>query len=281
MTRQQPYVGLEFSYQQLLANLQDISAIARSFITPNSLKVLSQCASDLQNIRNSTANKVHYWTIRQNWPVQTLESSGEYRASEKGTGRSVFAEFSFRWGVKNSAANGNSRTFVLVDEATTSIRVIDTHTTSVVALWQMEVGDATSPGCHFHASMTERNYKTGEPAATGTLLTPAGDIGSEANCTGDGSGDSLFPEWLKVPRLPSIIVTPFDALEFLLCELFQNGWPQAVSESNHNVQSWSRSQNDRLSKLLRWKLDVLRNSTSGPWPALKRAKPDARLFIGN
>ncbi len=270
MTRNQNYVGIEFDYQQLQNNLQDIAAIARSFLAPESLGVLRQCGEDLTSIRNSTSSRIHYWSISQDWPVRTLESSGEYRASDKGTGRSVYAIFSFRWGIKNTNQNGRNRTFTMIDEATTSIRVIDKQTSNLVALWQMEVGDASSPGCHFHASMTERNDK---PEAT---ITESEIIEAE-----DSATEKLFPEWLKVPRLPSVIVTPFDALEFLLCELFQKDWPQAVSQSNHNVMSWSRSQNDRLSRLLRWKLDVLRRAETGAWSALKRAKPHAQLFVGS
>ena len=270
MTRSQTYNGIEFEYQKLLTNLADITAIASPFITADSIRVLKQCGENLNNIRSSNANTVQYWEIKKTWPVQTLESSGEYRASAKGTGRPVFALFSFRWGIKNSNSGSHHRTFSLVDEATTSIRVVDQETSELVALWQMEVGDASSPGCHFHASITERDYKTQN--------LPSTDDGKQII---DSGGIKLFPEWLKVPRLPSVIVTPFDALEFLLCELFQLGWLQAVSNSNHNVTSWSRSQNDRLSRLLKWKLDVLRNSQTGAWSALKRAKPNAQLFVGS
>lgn len=259
MTRQDTYEGLEFGYKQMLDNIQNVTEIAKPFITQDSLNVLKRCGTSLSNIRDSKANQVCFWKIDEEWPIQTLVSPGEYRDSDKHKGHSVYAKFSFRWGIKNTNSNRDSKTFCLVDEATASIQVFKTDSDKMVALWQMEVGDKDSPGCHFHASMTERNYKQLQ----------AGEV-----------TENLFPEWLKVPRLPSIIITPFDALEFMLCELFQKRWPQAVSRRDHNVQSWSRSQKDRLTKLLEWKLLEVKNSNSGPWVALKKAKPNARLFAG-
>ena len=271
MTLKQNYVGIEFDYQQVQKNLKDITEIAGSFLDPASVGVLRQCGMDLSSIKNSRASEVHYWSIKQDRPVRTLESRGEYRASDKRNGRSVYALFSFSWGIKNTNRNGCNRTFTLIDEATTSIRIMDKETSDLVALWQMEIGDASSPGCHFHASMTERNDK---PKTTPT----ENEITEEKY----PATEKLFPEWLKVPRLPSLIVTPFDALEFLLCELFQRRWPQVVSQSNYHVFSWSRSQNDRLCRLLSWKLEVLRDSQNGGWSALKRAKPsNAQMFIGS
>jgi hypothetical protein len=35
-----------------------------------------------------------------------------------------------------------------------------------------------------------------------------------------------------------------------------------------------------LTKLLEWKLLEVKKSNSGPWVALKKAKPNARLFAG-
>lgn len=270
MTSDKTYNGIEFEYNKILDNLRDISVIAQSFITAESTSVLMQCSTDLTNIRDSTSSKTQYWGIRQSWPVITIDSKGEYRASAKGKRRSVYAVFSFRWGIKNSSGNGRKRTFYLVDEATTSMQVFDKETSNMVALWQMEVGDAKSPGCHFHASMTERCDRS-----------EIDNPGEEPTERDDSENEKLFPGWLKVPRLPSLIVTPFDALEFLLCELFQNRWPQVVSENNFHVTSWSRSQKDRLSRLLKWKLDVLQNSQAGAWSALKLAKPHAQLFVGS
>lgn len=269
MTSDKTYNGIEFEYQKILDNLRDISVIAKSFITPESISVLTHCGTVLENIRNSTSSNTQYWEIRQSWPVRTIDSEGEYRASAKGRGRAVYAKFSFRWGIKNSSGNGGRRTFYLVDEATTSMQVFDKKTLNMVALWQMEVGDAQSPGCHFHASMTERCDRS-------EIDNPV----EEPTDRDDFENEKLFPEWLKVPRLPSLIVTPFDALEFLLCELFQTRWPEAVSQNYHHVTSWSKSQNDRLCKLLSWKLKVLQESQNGGWSALKRAKPtNAQMFL--
>ncbi|TWT34989.1 hypothetical protein KOR42_53390 [Thalassoglobus neptunius] len=119
----------------------------------------------------------------------------------------------------------------------------------LIAQWQIEAGDASSPGCHFHSAV---------------------------NQYGD---DGLFPEWLKVPRLPSVLLTPMDGLEFLLGELFQLRWPQAVSEESEDRNSWAKSQRERLCNLLSWKLDIVRQSETTPWMALKKAKPELDVLM--
>ena len=271
MTKKVPYSGIEFGYQNIVNEIQYMRAITKDFLSPECDGVLQQCQSDLESIRSSSAERIQYWGIKDYLPLKTVDSNGEYRNTSKGTGRSVFATLSFRWGIRNPSSR-NSRTFCLVDEATTSIQVFDSKSQELVALWQTEIGDATSPGCHFHSSMTERNYKS---------------IANFDN-TSESSGNAfenqsaiLFPEWLKVPRMPSVLVTPMDGLELLLGELFQVRWSQSISQDSHNLSSWAKCQGDRLKRLLKWKLDEVGKADTTPWMALKRAKPDRDIFLGN
>lgn len=154
-----------------------------------------------------------------------------------------------RWGLKNPD-RGRSRQneFVLTGEVTTGIQIYDADSGELVARWQIEAGDATSPGCHFHAA------------------------------TNQYGKDGLFPEWLKIPRLPSLLLTPMDGLEFLLGELFQLRWLERVSKESEIRNSWARSQGHRLTRMMEWTLSCVKNPDTTPWMDLKKAKPSLELL---
>lgn len=212
--------------------------------------VLDTCAERLENIRNSGTDRSHLWQIQDEWSIQTIESQGEYRGSGREGGKSVFGKLCFRWEIWNpDRSRRRQREFNLLGEATTSLKILSREGDHLIAQWQIEAGDASSPGCHFHAAV---------------------------NQYGD---DGLFPEWLKIPRLPSMLLTPMDGLEFLLGELFQLRWAQTVSEESEDRDSWAKCQRDRLSNLLSWKLDIVRQSQTTPWMALKKAKPELDFLM--
>jgi hypothetical protein len=88
-----------------------------------------------------------------------------------------------------------------------------------LAMWRVEVGDDASPGCHFHTQIEgERN-------------------------------NPPYPRSLSVPRLPTLLVTPMAALEFLLAEMFQSRWQQHAAEESAEMQRWKPIQKQRLLKL--------------------------------
>lgn len=271
MSKNSGYTGLAFSYAQMLKEIQWMKSLADEFLAAEHRGVLQQCHDELTSIRGSRTDRVQYWEIREEWPIKTRVSGGEYRASGKDSGRPVFGTLSFRWGVKNVDKSVKSQaSFYLVEEATTSIQVFDEETSRVVARWQIEVGDANSPGCHFHSSMTERQYKMSSDDGSAEEF-------DESNQT--ETHEPLFPEWLKVPRLPSLLVTPMDGLEFLLGELFQIEWNRSISRDSFNMSSWANSQGERLARLLTWKLKQIGEPDTTPWMALKKAKPEPYVFV--
>lgn len=241
------YTGIMLSYVSILNEVYRMKKLTADFISSEG--VLDACVSNLESIRNSTPNRMHRWEISDEWPLTTVPSAGEYRASQKGGGQTVYGTLTFRWEIENpDCGSGHPDNFHLIGEATISLKMfLETH--DLVAQWQIEAGDASSPGCHFHSAVNQYGP------------------------------DGLFPEWLKVPRLPSVLLTPMDGLEFLLGEMFQLRWAQAVSEDSEDKNSWTKSQKTRLSKLLKWKLDKIRNAETTPWMALKKAKPELGIFI--
>src|SRR5436190_1532122 len=78
-----------------------------------------------------------------------------------------------------------------------------------IAMWRMEVGDARSPGCHFHVQVL-----------------------GEAEV-------APFPKSLSVPRLPAVHSTPPAVIEFVLGELFQATWDKHVAARSVHVKRWA------------------------------------------
>ncbi len=195
------------------------------------------------------SDRTQKWEIRQNRPLKTRSSEGKYRDSEQGGGMSVYGLLTFTWELKNPDRGARQQNcFHLVGKASTSIVIKSTENDDIVARWQFEAGDATSPGCHFHSAVNQ--YET----------------------TG------LFPEWLKVPRFPGLLLCPMDGLEFLLGELFQREWYQEVSKSSHQKDAWGKSQKDRLERVLKWELEQIARWKTTPWMSLKRAKPPLEMI---
>lgn len=265
------YQGIAFSYTNMLAEIRLMQSLAGEFLSPHCDGVLDRCCDVLENIRSSSTDRDQLFEIPEYWPIRTVDSAGEYRASGKDGGRLVYGTLSFRWEIRNPD-RGRSRQaeFHLVGEATTSIQLFETGSDKQIARWQLEAGDANSPGCHFHAAMTERR-----PLDVPTEEASSSDPDAVSS---QRDPNNLFPDWLKIPRLPSILLSPMDGLEFLLGELFQRRWLQVVSEDSDNRNSWANSQGKRLERLLDWKRRQVRQAETTPWMALKKAKPELGLL---
>jgi len=124
-----------------------------------------------------------------------------------------------------------------------------------IASWRMELGDAASPGCFFHAQVGP--YE-----------------------------DRPFPKSVPVPRLPSLFFTPADALQFVIGELFQTDWPAALVRETDALRRLRQYQRARLETLLSWNLSIVTPTPGSkeagtPWAGLKAAKPDPLLFVAS
>jgi len=251
MSQGAQYQGLRFSYSAMVKDISGIKRLAASFLSPGGSGALDQCRSDLECIRNATTERSWTWQIRQDQPhaLRTEESKGEYRDSAKQDGIAVYGLLAFTWDIRNADRGiQRQRHFCLDGRASTSLIIKSSSDNTVVAQWQFEAGDASSPGCHFHSAVNQ--------------------YGS----------DGLFPEWLKVPRFPGLLFCPMDALEFLLGELFQRRWLQTVSKSSRDRDAWGKSQQHRLERLLKWELDQVAKWDTTPWMSLKKAKPPLKVI---
>ena len=252
----QPYLGLEFSFSEMEKEIENLRKLAKPFLEVETFEwILVKWKQDLANFRNQNPGQRFTWEISQAHPIQTKLSDGEYEPRPKKGGLKVFGRISSKWDLqlpsdKVKKRGAPSESFVLLGLASTMITIWTTDDPSKeIARWTIEVGDANSPGCHFHTQID---------------LDPL---------------DNKFPKALCVPRFPGVLHTPMDALEFLLSELFQDRWLEVASQGKDTVKAWANCQRTRLINLLEWQKDKLKNTTGSPWTMLKKQKPTLDMLV--
>jgi hypothetical protein len=247
---------LIFLFQETSDEIQAMSRIGAEFLTAETQEaVLPQLASVLDSIRASRPAEPKTWSIPEERPLRTIDSVGEYESGGRRGVHTIFGEISFVWQIRCPHEQGprsrSQKTFVLSGLSSTKIRVIERteQGSRQLAMWRVEVGDNTAPGCHFHTQIE------GE------------------------SDDPPFPRSLSVPRLPTIVVTPMAAVEFLLAEIFQSRWQQHAAAETADMQRWKPIQKQRLLNLFEWQTRCIQGCIGSPWTAFKTYKPDADLFL--
>lgn len=134
--------------------------------------------------------------------------------------------------------------------SSTKVELFNAEGDERVAMWRVELGADDAPGCYFHVQVL-----------------------------GDRE-EAPFPHALPVPRLPTIFVTPMAATEYVLGELFQTQWEEAVSRRHPDEDYWRGLQARRLRCLLSWQERELgKRVQSSPWMILKAAKPCPNIFL--
>ena len=248
------YQGLYFSFDSMLREIENMRSLAKPFIEIDSFeRVIPNWMKDLSNFRTSGsfAQGSTTWQIWENNPIKTRVSDGEYEQKKRKGAHKVFGQISGSWeiakvqGHKNKEKDSNSL-FTVLGLASTKITIWsqnDEEQLLELARWTLDIGDAVSPGCHFHTQI---------------------NLDDE---------DHKFPKSLPVPRLPAFLHTPMDALDFLLGELFQDRWYQRSSKSSDFVKNWSSCQRKRLVNLLEWHSGTIRDASGSPWTTLKKRKP--------
>lgn len=253
-----PYNGLLFSFANMEREIVNMRQLVKKFVTRTSYeRIILDWQQQLSYFKNRSPGSVLRWNIPQDSPIETNVSHGQYEPFSRG-GRNVFGRLSGSWEIKIPDAVGKKKgstqkTFILLGLASTKITVWS-HSEEVepveIARWTVEIGDANSPGCHFHTQITLDEV------------------------------DNKFPEFLSVPRLPAFLHTPMDALEFLLAELFQEDWYQHTSRGSEFLNNWAACQRNRFEKLLNWQLEKIKDTAGSPWTTFKRKKPPINLFFG-
>lgn len=247
---------LSFKFNTMILEIEHMKSLSKKFITNNSSAiVLPQWKEKLQQFQGNPFSNF-CWSIPEDRPIKTILSNGEYQPN-CGGGRSFFATISAVWEIsaKRKPKKLRPDNFVLTGNASTLIRVYSVlggEDNQLVAEWRFEIGDANSPGCFFH-----------------------NQINWELPDLQDGCSE------LDVPRLPTILVTPMDALEFVLGEFFQDRWPRHAMSNSGRIPHWSKIQRQRLLNVLAWKYRTIENARGSPWTSMKLEKPSEDELLGN
>ena len=248
-----PYTGIIFSSVDMRTEIDNMRLLAKGFLEPDSYeRVIPAWKRHLETFMCQPPGAQTKWEIREDDAIKTVHSEGHYEKRGR-KGKTVFGEVSGVWDIripslprtKKQKATG-TKSFVLLGLASIVIKVKAKSSGDEIVKWTLDVGDHDSPGCHFHTQL-------------------GGEIGGQQ-----------FP----VPRLPTLLHTPMDALEFLLSEIFQSKWAQHASQVGlPAVQIWSKCQRERLVNLLNWQKSEIEQARAAPWTLFKGKKPPANLFF--
>lgn len=254
--------GLIFSFAEMEREAVNMAKIASKFLDDEhgpEQSSIDEWTQQLRNIQTAPTAAPQTVSIPQQRPIRTTWSDGKYEPGGNGRHK-VYATISSVWQVTIPASSGPTPKrgtpqshFAVAGKASTRVSVFACQGNDQpreLARWRFEIGNADSPGCHFHSQIL-----------------------------GDDS-DAVFPKSMPVPRFPNILFTPMDALEFVLAELFQDEWARHVARETDAIRNWATCQRKRLESLLKWQQETLKNSSGSPWTALKAAKPSAHLLIG-
>lgn len=239
---------LEFAFNEFIEEIDAIRAIAsEKFLDPQTIHfVLPAIKTHLENIRHAETGRVFSWEIPEHMPIRTNISCGGYQPDWNGE-HNVIAEVSSIWDIMplgdHRARNQIKRRFSLQGKASTKTRILKKMTNGSyeqLALWRVEIGDARSPGFHFHYHLPS--------------------------------------EHIDVPRLPAFLATPMVALEYVLGEIFQDEWKKVALKDDYHVQKWRSIQEKRIVRVIEWQKNTLENTIGSPLVILKALKPDSDLF---
>lgn len=253
------YEGLQFSFAEMHREIENMKRLAEPFLDAHTYQnVIPEWKRQLQHFESDPHphGAMLSWCIKERDPIKTKPSDGEYEAGSRRGGYNVYGRISGVWEISKPSSKGKKKRFrsgyfLLNGLASTKITIWAVGTDGAdreLARWTLEVGGTNSPGCHFH---------------------------TQINLDHD---DHKFPSNLPVPRLPAVLVTPMDALDFLLAELFHDRWYEHTSRATDPVRHWGACQRFRLNRLLTWQGETIRKASGSPWTTFKRQKPSANMF---
>jgi hypothetical protein len=243
-----PYDGLRFEFAEMEREIQSMITLSRPFIEiATAERVLPDFLQQLRTFRSCPADAQTEWVISTTNPIRT-KADRQYEAGGRRSHHKVFGEITGIWTIKKQGRL--DKHFVLLGKASFTAKILDCTSalqTTELARWNVDIGTFDSPGTHFHTQI---------------CLEPC----------------LWFPKSLPVPRLPGLLHTPMDLLEFMLGELFQREWAKSCAMSSPALSQWNGCQKRRMTRLLEWQKKKINDSIGSPWTTLKLARPSLDLL---
>lgn len=246
------YAAPRFKYQDLAEELDAIGKAASTLLAPERRFVLTQAVEALT--RSRTQSNRFCWHIDE--PITTIRNDGKHGPTGAGN-FDAEGRLTFTWDIRAiRPKRGRDALFFEIDgNISTKMAVYGRPLNQkdsvdrLLACWRFELGTRNHPGAYVHSQI---DWNT------------APDVNLE----------------FDIPRLPSILITPGECLDFLLGELFQTDWPRAQQSNAAELQRWQARQKKRLINLVSAQQEVLQATANvSPWIALKRWKPSVADFL--
>jgi len=219
-------MGMKFRVSDLQRDLRFIENIAKRYLNRGSESKLSAAADNLDFVSRNTVRD-SCWQIDEGEALWTIPSLG--KCEKDGRGKSLQGRLSFVWtmrGVKNGVVE-------LVDSGKAS---------TVLTIYEVVLdGDVC-------------RLKDGEDQ---WLQKWSFDIVTDKKAPGPGIHAQVSnPKNLPIPRVPTMLFSPADCLDFLLGELFQCDWPKHQT-SHARTKDFAASQRIRMQRLLKEQASAL------------------------
>jgi hypothetical protein len=186
---------IRLRFTEMREEIDYFKVIARNLLDSDGEEVLSRFSDDLTAIQSLPPGKPYPWQVRNDRPLRTIESVGEYEANgRRGKHKRIIVEMTCIWEIKPIRSDGKKNkpgkveVFEIAGLASTRINMRELtgpEGQDSLGSWRMEVGAHDAPGCFFHIQIL------GE----------------------DGRDEWPFPHSMSVPRLPSIFFTPITVLD--------------------------------------------------------------------
>ena len=242
---------LRFEFDEMHREAEAFYALAKPFLDPTAEACIGAFGSALATIRSKVPlannpvdvlNRRYRWEISKGQPMRTRSSRGYERGKRQG-GMEIYGRLTAVWEITPDPIKNKRdrpKQFRISGNASVVVELLDVMTDQPVVTWNMDIADAASPGCMFHSQIPS-------------------------------------PSKVPIPRLPCIAFTPLAVAEFLLGELFQEEWKAGCVGSA--CENWTAIQKRRLSSLLAWQQQVIKDCKEPPWTALKRLRLPHDRFV--
>jgi hypothetical protein len=241
-------MGMQFNAANLRQEFIELEAIAKKFLGRGSEGKLSAAAAQLKMIARNP-EQTRTWQIDSADPLWTIVSEGE--CERDGKGKSLVGCLSFVWTVRGDG----KKQVELVDDGKAS---------TVISIHEVDDSGADLPNNREDRCIQAWNLD---------VVTSQGAPGPAFHAQVQNTAS------IPVPRLPSLLVSPADCLDFLLGELFQDRWRQHQMQ-NVRIRSFSKYQQSRFQALLEEHLAWLNQvGDSSAWTSLKDQRPNDTLFL--
>lgn len=243
---------LRVDLARLAEEVRAIGVVASSFLAPGGGAQIAQLSRELDSIRNNASTATQRWSTDGTGPVVTVESHGEYQIGRSGHGARVEGHLEFVWEVtkvddRHLPPRRRRPHFQVTGCASATATIVDIDLQKQVAAWNFDIAVPGGPGCFFHTQIPQ-NFQ------------------------------SAFP--LDVPRWPSLLLTPVDALDFLLGELFQERWRKRANQANDsNLGQWRDRQRARMVAVLNWLAKTAADAGGSVWSHMKHEPPPPDMLI--